>query len=532
MPSRLAPFLCSLVFGALVMSVAPATGLAASAPVACAGATTTTTATGSAPATTTINPGEPPPADASDGACWTDIEPYPFGAEGEAVNSTNCPFVPESIEAATCYLTVTSMAFRAWNRGVAATTEKSSGASQNKGANPYGVWLFNGDHWYPSPGFPGSKVCPGHTVVWAGKLDYWLVGGSPGEHDEWAHLCRFDGESLEWEPLAIPAATKQHLLEKVEIENGQEVLKLRPGTITSAACFAWNNCWFFGTYGTVIHWDGEGPCGRLPGSRRRAGFKGNTPARWRAKVCSANRWVWRWAPRAKAERRSTIRWRAWKGPRRRSCTAPAEAPSRPLRSRRPPRRCRGAAIPTGPTSSESTSTPPARAGRRATPRGCALTNRQPNLGEPSRRRGPANACPRRWCRCRPLDRRPSASGPPPGRFNYTPPSAAAAAAEVFLWSSIAVIPNGEASGEALAGGRGRQAKAGSSQLEVEQSGEPVVARADCSGTTTVTRFLAGSQPPADQEPADHEGAVRAIAANAANDAWAATERGRSGDRFS
>ena len=71
----------------------------------------------------------------------------------------------------TCYLTVVSMAFRAWNRGLALTGEASGGESLP-------VWRFNGTSWYPETAFPGSKVCPGDTIVWAGKLDYWVVGGA------------------------------------------------------------------------------------------------------------------------------------------------------------------------------------------------------------------------------------------------------------------------------------------------------------------------------------------------------------------
>ncbi len=403
------------------------------------------------------------------------------------------------------------MAFRAWNRGVAATIEKSTGG-QNKGANPYGVWLFNGDHWFPSPGFPGSKVCPGHTVVWAGKLDYWLVGGTPGEHDEWAHLCRFDGESLEWEPLAIPAATKQHLLESVEIEGGQEVLKLRPGTITSAACFAWNNCWFFGTYGTVIHWNGETLTDASP-DRSQSSLQGEyTGAVAREGLFGEPLGV---AVAATSEG-----------------GAASNNPLSGLGGAAPPQLYGSGGGAFTPLSFNPPTTPlpndPYRtdligvdldsAGQgwaAGNPAGLRLG--QLELGEPSSSRaGEQLLSP-----LVPLSTSGVSAtcvGPPPERFTYTPPSVAAA--EVFLWSSIAVLPNGEPSGDALAGGRWRQAEAGSSQRVVEESGEPVIARANCAGTTTVTRFVAGNAPPA-----DHEAAVTAIVANAPNDAWAATERG-------
>jgi hypothetical protein len=52
-------------------------------------------------------------------------------------------------------------------------------------------------------------------------------------------------------------------------------------------------------------------------------------------------------------------------------------------------------------------------------------------------------------------------------------------------------------------------------------GEPVIAQAGCEGTATLTRFRL----PASSEPSDREGGVTAIAANATNDAWAATSIG-------
>ena len=124
--------------------------------------------------------------------CWTDVLPYPFGSDGNPVdpNSALCArpgapsgpdwtgdFSPEGGGAAgnpPCYLQVNSLAFRAWNRGLAATgLPLSSDPTATVG---FGVWLYNGANWFPDPTFPGSGVCPGSIVLWAGKLDYWLVG--------------------------------------------------------------------------------------------------------------------------------------------------------------------------------------------------------------------------------------------------------------------------------------------------------------------------------------------------------------------
>lgn len=174
--------------------------------------------------------------------CWTEYggsstNEYPFGYDGNPVDP-DAPYC-ESAVPDPCYLNVTSFAFRAWNRGLAAM---STGAA-------YGVWRYNGIRWYPDPTFPGSSTCPGSTILWAGKLDAWLIGGEDLS-GTWQRLCRFDGENDEWEPLSVPAAT---------------IAEAGPtGVLDAGACFAWNNCWFFGGApggaggdGVVVHWDGQ-----------------------------------------------------------------------------------------------------------------------------------------------------------------------------------------------------------------------------------------------------------------------------------
>jgi hypothetical protein len=110
----------------------------------------------------------------------------------------------------------------------------------------FGVWLYNGSNWFPDPTFPGGAACPGSTILWAGKLDYWLIGSSGAPQRT---LCRFDGTNLVWEPLPLPAATLQQL--PVDT-NGNPA-----GGITAGTCYAWNDCWFFGTDGIEVHWNGQ-----------------------------------------------------------------------------------------------------------------------------------------------------------------------------------------------------------------------------------------------------------------------------------
>jgi hypothetical protein len=150
---------------------------------------------------------------------------------------------------------VTSLGFRAWNRGLAATTQPTiQSGSLDGGSVAFGVWLYNGNNWFPDPTFPGSSVCPGTTILWAGKLDYWLIGNKfVGKAPvPTTTLCRFDGVNLQWEPLSLPPATLARLPVN---ETGQQ--PVTEGGVTSGACYAWDNCWFFGTDGIEVHWDGQ-----------------------------------------------------------------------------------------------------------------------------------------------------------------------------------------------------------------------------------------------------------------------------------
>ncbi len=233
--------------------------------LSCAHAVTGPSAGG--PEQPTNNPSAPTPGT----PCWTDVTPYPFGSDGNPVDpeSALCVgggsygplnFGPtwlgdyNATPSATsseppCYLQVESMAFRSWNRGLAALGPPSSATSTVNTNVAYGVWLYNGDRWYPDPSFPGDSACPGSTILWAGKLDYWLVGSAASPETT---LCRFDGVNLDWEPMSLPAATLARL--PLDPATGKVVAGLG---ITSGTCYAWNNCWFFGNDGIEVHWDGQ-----------------------------------------------------------------------------------------------------------------------------------------------------------------------------------------------------------------------------------------------------------------------------------
>ena len=249
--------------------------------------------------------------------CWVEVSPYPFGSfespsgaeEAGPVEIENPRWREEhpwclrfGLERATgpgggsaapeagCYLTVTSMAFRSWNHGIAATFPETLIHDNRELAiaekNPYGVWIFedtreNGPQWFPDPTFPGRKVCPGHTIVWAGKLDYWLVGGPTDRN--WSRLCRFDGATGQWQPFSVPAATMRRVTPPVipptsAASSKPAVSRLstpvlnhvpKPGGLTSAACLAWWDCWFFGTYGVIVHWNGFGLSDASPSAGER-----------------------------------------------------------------------------------------------------------------------------------------------------------------------------------------------------------------------------------------------------------------------
>jgi hypothetical protein len=468
------------------------------------------------------------------------------------------PSVGVQFGSVSCYLTVTSLAFRAWNRGLAATTN-------NAGTSPFGVWKFNGTRWFPDPTFPGRGVCKGDTVLWAGKLDYWLIGSDGQTAGNWPSLCRFDGVNFVWEPLPIPSAALAHVPTTTSTTTGQQVLD--PGAITAGSCFAWNDCWFFGTYGLILHWDGTTlsdatqnlpggaftsavgrvtPDGREVGAA--VGLATSTPGGF-AVATGANG-----LPLAQLFDSSG-------GP-----FAPLAFPSLP-----------GDGYVNDLTAVDLDND--AQGWVAENPAGIGLTSgtastlpvQFPVSGQPPLWTGgstePAPLVPFSTAG------QTTCTGPPAARFTVpSSPNTAPGLGGAFTWTSLSVVP---ATGEAIAGGTTRTA-ATSPELNQDGSFEPVLIQADCAGGTTETVFRApdptdaagatgvtgasgptgpsgasgptgpsGASGPTGPSgasgptgptgstgagstvlvPADHRGTVTAVAANAPNDAWAATSVG-------
>jgi hypothetical protein len=484
------PALCFALLAFTTTAAASASAATGTSSVNCAQTEKTTIPSSSSPAP---SPSESP-------SCWEEIQPYPFGADGQAIGVENAQTTPECEPGADsgCYLTVTSMAFRAWNRGLAATAQVF-GAQTN--AIPYGVWIFDGKSWAPDHSFPGTKECPGNTIVWAGKLDYWLVG--PG-NDNWPAICRYEGfKEKAWQKLALPAATLSDVTG-------------RPGGITSASCFAWNNCWFFGTYGVVVHWNGEALEGASPPSSEPWLHGEYTGAVARENLAGE--------PFGVAVGADEERWQI-----------PASTEKLPEHGGAPAPQMYGShgdvfspllfsqplfAQPPG----DPFGTDLVAADFDALEQGWVVGNpawlrlREREAEDPPTSGDPAYASPA----VSPLEP-VSASGASTGckapapNFEYQTIGAPDPKGS-FLWSSVSVVPS---SGEALAGGNMRK--------ENPQFGEPVIAQVNCDGAATLTRFripeAQSNSQPAPLVPADLGGGVTAIAANATNDAWAATSIG-------
>jgi hypothetical protein len=453
--------------------------------------------------------------------CWVAVDPYPFGTDGNPVDPTS-PNCTHSLQS--CYLIATSMAFRAWNRGLAATTTGTSlnPSPTSPAKNPFGVWLFNGSRWYPDPTFPGAGVCQGNTVLWAGKLDYWLIGtGQNG----WAPLCRFDGADFYWEPLPMPLGTVLRLGNPV---TGQLPIH---GGITSGSCLSWDNCWFFGTEGTVLHWDGNALTDVSPdppgtwagttftGSQLNAGASG-APV---GLATVGTSYVFDLSAGIPLPTRAALGTQLFgfdgTTPDGRRLAGSVLPPNTYLA---PPAAVAAdqAGDPFGTDPVAASLDPSGRGWLAANPAAWQVGNGIPFLRPdltarerspllpvstgPGSSTGPDSSCPS-WYTEDGLDRFPHtyAPGTLPGST---------------LWTSISTFPGGVS---ALAGGQ-----TVSTLSDGTTATEPVLVQASCNGTTTVTHFRvppsAGSTTAA---PADPGGWVEAVAANAPNDGWAATSDG-------
>jgi hypothetical protein len=392
--------------------------------------------------------------------CWTDATPYPFGFDGNPVQPTSpspaCQAWAQehsSGDPIGCYLSVDSMAFRAWNRGIAVTSPApNSGLS----TTPFGVWLYNGTRWFPDPTFPGQSVCQGRTALWAGKLDYWVVGQISGASN-WPALCRFDGVNFEWEPLAVPKAALAH----VPLDSTG---KPSAGAIKTGACFAWNDCWFFGSFGVVLRWDGQSLTDATPDTADSPWLRSNFTAAIARTDAGGNPFAFAVGnPFATTSPDGTPSDRVWHSSGR-------------------------AFTPVDGSSFQS-------------PLVAVDFNSQAEgwvAGDPAGQPPPSGTLPTSGAS--PLTCL-SASGAVLDTDSFTnSPSVG------YLWSSVSVLPNGDA----LAGGQ--YGSAGTFQV-------PVLAEVSCDPNQQARTLSFGSGGLAADDPA---GWVTAVAANAVNDEWAAT----------
>lgn len=440
-----------------------------------------------------------------------DQTPYPFGADGGPVDprSPRCQSPQAGPEwngdPVSCYLTIDSMAFRAWNRGIAAT----HGATVN---SSYVVWLFNGTRWYPDPTFPGHAACPGNTVLWAGKLDYWVIGRRPQDPLAWPSLCRFDGSRFEWETLPVPASTLARLPTDAK---GQPL----SGAISAGTCLSWDNCWFFGSFGAMLHWDGENLNDATPGLGASPWLQGSFTAAVSGTDAAGNPFGFAVSDTSHS---------------------------------------RAQGFQTGVPSTPDGSAPPQLwSYRNGGFSSLAFSPQTDALPDDPYRTDLIGVAPDGhgglWVAGDPVGARPSlVGGPNPAfgtqtapltllttdgapitcsgydhfTFRWTP----GAVVNSFAWNTLAAF---QATGDALAGGSVVTPKTGTNPNNNKPS-EPVIVVGECGRAPLLTRFRIpdpfndGQDPdnnPVALIPADVGGYTTAVVANAANDAWAATTGG-------
>ncbi len=500
-----------------VTSATGATGATGpSAPTPACATTVTTTTTSSGAITVSTGPTGPTGSTGATGTtgasaqapCWVDVQPYPFGTSGGPVSGQACAPVAGSGVSPdnSCYLVVTSLAFRSWNYGLAATF----GGGKNVN-NPFAVWHYNGSRWFPDPTFPGRAVCKGDTVLWAGKLDYWLIGTIG---PSWPALCRFDGVAYQWEPLPVPSTTLAH----VPTDPAQGGAPAT-GAITSGACYAWNDCWFFGTYGVVVHWDGTSLSDATPGASQTTFTSAVAREDDAGDEAGAAVTLYPGSPSAIPIPQLFSSTGGPFSPLSDFALAAGDDAATDLQAVDVDAGGQGwvAGNPTGFASvlhAETAATNPIQIPTYASAPalwGPALSDPAPLV--PFSASGSTDDC----------------SGPPASRFRDTwNAQTPRTPTGTFLWTSISVLPS---TGGALAGGTTRPATAGAGRNQDAQA-EPVLVRADCDRNTveTVFRVPDATYTPTDSAaapavPADREGLVTAVAALATNDAWATTSIG-------
>jgi hypothetical protein len=465
--------------------------------------------------------------------CWTDVTPYPFGSDGNPVdpNSVLCdgptptPYGNQFGASwggdfnshgdgvtgnPPCFLQANSLAFRAWNRGLAATGQPTNNNDGPSDIVAFGVWLYNGSNWFPDPTFPGSGACPGSTILWAGKLDYWLIGSNASPQTT---LCRFDGVNLEWEPLSLPAATVARL--------PTDSAGNRVGGITSGACYAWNNCWFLGDDGIEVHWDGQSLSNASAGVGSSPWLQGDFTVAVAGTDPSGHGF-------GLAVTKST------------STTVdnfgnalPAALPAAPDGS--PPAQLFGSQG--GPWAPQSYSPPatPLSKDPFTTDLTMISADSQGDVwvaGDPAARL--QNLSSNRPVAPEPLERltetgaQASCPGYGANTFTFVPPLI-----QGYTWWGLSTFPDGSA----LASAAYKNGSILWSDPNVQppgspayQDSEPAIVHAACGQPPTVTEFRRPDPVVADQAdamliPADFEGYATAVAANAPNDAWAATTDG-------
>jgi hypothetical protein len=432
--------------------------------------------------------------------CWVAVDPYPFGSDGGSVSAAECATPGATV---TC-LTVTSFAFRAWNRGIATTS----------GSSAFAVWRYNGTSWYPDPTFPGQGTCKGSTVLWAGKLDFWLVGAQG-----WASLCRFDGVNNVWEPISLPAAT----LNALRNDKGE----LPTGRITSGACNAWNDCTFFGNDGVVVTWDGTKLTDDTPpGPTTPVTSNNPLAADYTAATAildSSAKPVLGAAVAASTQSDGTP------VPAQPGSSGPAQlytsSSGSPFAatSYSPPSSFGGTAN-TGTDLVAVTFDASGRGWAAGDPPGWRAGTQSPQAAFTSPGTPAVQVAP--LLPLGPSGASSSCAGPAADRFTHT--NAVNPGTDSYLWSSVSGIPGAQA---AFAGGQVLAPTPSPAPVDPNSTGspEPVIVRIGCDGSVTALRFTeldpTRTGDAVGPVPVDRGGFVSTLVANAPNDAWAATTGG-------